>query len=49
MFRSADTDPVELGDFLIYDRPMKKGQTAEQMLAIAGLLTDAYGGKRVLN
>lgn len=49
MFRSADSEPVELSDFLIYDRPMKKGQTAEEMLMIAELLTDAYGGKRVVN
>jgi hypothetical protein len=49
MFRSSGSDPVGMTDFLIYDRPAKKGQTAEEMLAIVGLLTDAYGGKRVLN
>jgi hypothetical protein len=53
MQRSSDSNPIELADFLIYDRPydrpVRKGQTAEQMLAIAELLTDAYGGKRVLN
>jgi hypothetical protein len=38
-----------MSDFLLYDRPVKREQTAEEMLAIAGLLTDAYGGKRVLN
>jgi hypothetical protein len=49
MFRSSESAPVELSDFLLYERPMRKGQTAEEMLAIVGLLTDAYGGKRVLN
>jgi hypothetical protein len=47
--RSSGSDPIEMTDFLIYDRPAKKGQTAEQMLAIAEMLTDAYGGKRVVN
>lgn len=49
MFRSSGGDPVEMADFLIYDRPAGRGQTAEQMLAIAEMLTDAYGGKRVVN
>jgi len=36
-------------DFLLYDRPEKKEQSPEQMLALAELLTDAFGGKRVVN
>ena len=36
-------------DFLLYDQPEKHQQTPEQLLAIVDLLTDAFGGKMVVN
>lgn len=36
-------------DFLLYDQPVKHEQTPEQMLATVELLTEAFGGKRVVN
>lgn len=47
--RTPDSQAVEMTDFLLYERPEKQGQTAEQMLAVVDLLTDAFGGKRVVN
>ena len=49
MQRSSNSNPVELADFLLYDRPVKHEQTAEQMLAMVDLLVDGFNGKRVVN
>lgn len=49
MQRSSDSNPVELADFLLYDRPEKQGQTAEQMLAMVDMLVDGFHGTRVVN
>jgi hypothetical protein len=49
MQRSSDTEAVEMTDFLLYDRPKKQGQTAEQMLAMVELMTEAFGGTKVVN
>jgi hypothetical protein len=47
--RSPDSQAVEMKDFLLYDRPEKQGQTAEQMLAMVELMTEAFGGTKVVN
>jgi hypothetical protein len=38
-----------MSGFLLYDRPVKHEQTAEQMLATVELLTEAFGGTKVVN
>ena len=47
--RSPDSQAVEMKDFLLYDRPEKQSQTPEQMLAMVELMTEAFGGTKVVN
>lgn len=49
MQRSPESNAVEMSDFLLYDRPEKQEQTAEQMLAMVEMLVDGFNGTRVVN